>query len=223
MTSPSPRPERGQPWRPVLFDMDGTLIDSAPAILGRLRETLTEFGVTPPDEAALRLFIGPPMHVTLGHFFPAEQVETARQFYRGLSMRDGLSNQSLYPGIADALAELSAAGIPLAIASSKSQEEVQRSAEHFGIASYFAGIAGSNPERQDKSDVIRYALAMLETASAHAPLMVGDRSWDIAGATQVGIPTALVTWGYSAPEEAAEALVVINTDAELVSFIRNSN
>jgi phosphoglycolate phosphatase len=223
MTSSHLRPTLGQPWRPVLFDMDGTLIDSAPAILGRLRETLTEFGVTPPDEASLRLFIGPPMHVTLAHFLPDDEVETARLFYRGLSNRDGLSNQSLYPGIADALAELSAAGIPLAIASSKSQEEVQRSAEHFGIASYFAGIAGSSPERQDKSDVIRFALSMLETASAHAPLMVGDRSWDIAGATQVGIPTALVTWGYSAPEEAADALVVINNDAELVSFIRNSN
>lgn len=203
--------------------MDGTLIDSAPAILGRLRETLVEFGVTPPEEAALRLFIGPPMHVTLAHFLPEDQVETARSFYRGLSNRDGLSNQSLYPGIASALAELSAAGIPLAIASSKSQEEVQRSAEHFGIADYFAGIAGSNIDRQDKADVIRFALSMLETASAHAPLMVGDRSWDIAGADAVGIPTALVSWGYSAPEEAERALVVIDTETELVSFIRNSN
>ena len=163
------------------------------------------------------------MHVTLAHFLPEDQVETARSFYRGLSNRDGLSNQSLYPGIASALAELSAAGIPLAIASSKSQEEVQRSAEHFGIADYFAGIAGSNIDRQDKADVIRFALSMLETASAHAPLMVGDRSWDIAGADAVGIPTALVSWGYSAPEEAESALVVIDTETELVSFIRNSN
>jgi phosphoglycolate phosphatase len=223
MSVQSPRPHAGQPWRPVLFDMDGTLVDSAPAILGRLRETLTEFGVTPPDEAALRLFIGPPMHVTLAHFLPESLIETARTFYRGLSTRDGLSNQSLYPGIQDALAELSAAGIPLAIASSKSQEEVQRSAEHFGIAEYFAGIAGSNIERQDKADVIRLALSMLETANAHAPLMVGDRSWDIAGAEAVGIPTALVTWGYSAPEEAERALVVIDTEADLVSFIRNSS
>jgi phosphoglycolate phosphatase len=203
--------------------MDGTLIDSAPAILGRLSETLIEFGVTPPDEAALRLFIGPPMHVTLAHFLPEGLVEPARTFYRGLSMRDGLSNQSLYPGIHDALAELSATGIPLAIASSKSQEEVQRSAEHFGIAEYFAGIAGSNIDRQDKADVIRFALSMLETASAHSPLMVGDRSWDIAGAEAVGIPTALVTWGYSAPEEAERAIVVIDTETDLVSFIRNSN
>lgn len=221
MTVQTSQPSPGQSWRPVLFDMDGTLIDSAPAILGRLRETLTEFGVTPPEESALRLFIGPPMHVTLAHFLPDEQVEPARQFYRGLSTRDGLSNQSLYPGISTCLAELAAAGIPLAIASSKSQEEVQRSAEHFGIASFFAGIAGSNPERQDKADVIRFALDMLETASAHAPLMVGDRSWDIAGATTVGIPTALVSWGYSAPEEAADALVVIDSTPELIAFIRN--
>lgn len=221
MTVQTSQPPPGQSWRPVLFDMDGTLIDSAPAILGRLRETLTEFGVTPPEESALRLFIGPPMHVTLAHFLPDEQVEPARQFYRGLSTRDGLSNQSLYPGISTCLAELAAAGIPLAIASSKSQEEVERSAEHFGIASFFAGIAGSNPERQDKADVIRFALDMLETASAHAPLMVGDRSWDIAGATTVGIPTALVSWGYSAPEEAADALVVIDSTPELIAFIRN--
>ncbi len=201
--------------------MDGTLIDSAPAILGRLRETLTEFGVTPPEEAALRLFIGPPMHVTLAHFLPAEQVETARTFYRGLSNRDGLSNQSLYPGIADALSELSAAGIPLGIASSKSQEEVQRSAEHFGIASYFAGIAGSSPERQDKADVITYALAMLEKGSAHAPLMIGDRKWDIEGALKLDVPTVLVTWGYAGPGEEEQALVSVDSCAELIAFVKN--
>ena len=223
MTAASARPETGQPWRPVLFDMDGTLIDSAPAIVGRLRETLLEFGVTPPDDAALRLFIGPPMHVTLSHFFPHDEVETARTFYRGLSQRDGLKNQTLFPGIHEALAELAAAGIPLAIASSKSQEEVERSAEHFGIASFFAGIAGSSIDRQDKADVIRFALGMLETTSNHTPLMVGDRSWDIAGADAVGIPTALVTWGYSAPEEASRALAVLTSETDLVSFIRNNN
>ena len=100
---------------------------------------------------------------------------------------------------------------------------MERSAEHFGIASFFAGIAGSNMDRQDKADVIRFALGMLETASNHTPLMVGDRSWDIAGADAVGIPTALVTWGYSAPEEASRALAVITSETDLVSFIRNNN
>lgn len=223
MTVAATRPEIGQHWQPVLFDMDGTLIDSAPAILGRLRETLTEFGVPVPDESALRLFIGPPMHVTLAHFLEAERVEPAREFYRGLSHRDGLTNQSLYPGIPEALATLAEAGVPLAIASSKSQDEVQRSAEHFGIASFFAGIAGSNPERQDKADVIAYALNMFETPAVHAPLMVGDRSWDINGALAVGIPTAFISWGYAAPEEAANALVVIDSTADLVTFIRNSS
>mgnify|MGYP002655035048 CR=1 FL=1 len=201
--------------------MDGTLIDSAPAILGRLRETLTEFGVTPPAEAALRLFIGPPMHVTLSHFLPENQVETAREFYRGLSQRDGLTNQSVYPGIPDVLAELAAAGIPLGIASSKSQDEVQRSAEHFGIASFFAGIAGSSAQRQDKADVISYALTMLDTQSSLSPLMVGDRKWDIEGALKVDVPTVLVSWGYAGAGEEKLAIARVDTGAELVAFVKN--
>ena len=221
MSSEALRPVSGEPWRPVLFDMDGTLIDSAPAILGRLRETLTEFGVTPPDEAALRLFIGPPMHVTLAHFLPENQVETAREFYRGLSHRDGLSNQSVYPGISDLLAELHSAGIPLGIASSKSQDEVQRSAEHFGIASFFSGIAGSSPERQDKADVISFALDLLETQSALSPLMVGDRKWDIEGALKLDVPTVLVTWGYAGEGEEELAIASVDTGHELVSFVKN--
>ncbi len=201
--------------------MDGTLIDSAPAILGRLRETLLEFGVTPPDEAALRLFIGPPMHVTLASFLPEDQVESARTFYRGLSQRDGLSNQSVYPDIPEVLAELSSAGIPLGIASSKSQDEVQRSAEHFGIASFFSGIAGSSTERQDKVDVIAYALSMLETKSSLSPLMVGDRKWDIEGALKVDVPTVLVTWGYAGAGEEELAIASVDTGHDLVSFVKN--
>lgn len=202
-----------------MFDMDGTLLDSAPAVMSRLRDTLIHFDVEPPAATELRHLIGPPTPEALGGYLPPDLIAGAMTFYRSLVAREGLENMSLFDGVPEALAQLQSHGVPLAVATSKLQGEAERIVADFGIGQYFTAIAGASPERASKADVVAHALGRLETASHHAPLMVGDRVWDIEGAAEHGVPTVLVSWGYARPEEFERALTRVDTPPDLVTFI----
>jgi phosphoglycolate phosphatase len=219
MFSSSSRAAQGQPWQPVMFDLDGTLLDSAPAVVSRLRDTMIAFGVEPPTESELRHLIGPPTPVALGGYIAPERIDESVAFYRSLVAREGLDNMRLFAGISDALAQLHDRGIPLAVATSKLQGEAERIVTDFGIADYLTVVVGASPERATKADVVARALVELETAASHTPLMVGDRRWDIEGAAEHGVPTVLVSWGYASPEEFDLALARIESPDELVSFV----
>jgi phosphoglycolate phosphatase len=207
-------------WTPILFDMDGTLVDSAPAISARLRETLEHFDVVPPDDAGIRLLIGPPTGSSLLKFVGAERVDEASTFYKSLSKRDGLVNQTLYPEVERLLATLVAAGIPLGLSTSKPQQEAQHTADHFDIAQYFTALVGSSSARTTKAAVVGETLSQLmASALGVAPIMVGDRSFDIEGAAEHNVPTVLVRWGYASPEEELAALTGVDTIDELLTFL----
>lgn len=202
-----------------MFDMDGTLLDSAPAVMSRLRDTLIHFDVAPPADTELRHLIGPPTPEALGGYLPPDLIEEALAFYRSLVAREGLQNMSLFAGIPEALAQLHAHGVPLAVATSKLQSEAERIVSDFGIDQYFTAIVGASPERASKADVVAHALVQLETSSAHVPLMVGDRLWDIEGAAVHGVPTLLVSWGYARAEEFDLAIARADSPDQLVAFV----
>jgi phosphoglycolate phosphatase len=126
---------------------------------------------------------------------------------------------SLFAGIPEALAQLQVHGVPLAVATSKLQNEAERIVADFGIGQYFTAIVGASPARASKADVVAHALGQLETSVAHAPLMVGDRLWDIEGAAVHGVPTVLVSWGYARAEEFDLAIARVDSPDQLVSFV----
>jgi phosphoglycolate phosphatase len=208
------------PWTPVLFDMDGTLLDSAPAIVKRLTDTLVEFGIPAPPIEEVRLLIGPPTGTSLARYIAPEHMDAARAYYRSLAERDGLNHQRLFDGITDTLEALTAHGLPLAVATSKPQPEAERVVEAFGITRYFHSVVGANEERLTKADVVAAALRQLAEASPRLnPVMVGDRFYDTEGAAAHGVPTVLVRWGYAAEHEFDQAMASVSTPQELVTLL----
>lgn len=201
--------------------MDGTLVDSAVAIMSRLEDTMREFGAIPPDSAELRHLIGPPTRQALGGYIPEAQMDEAVAFYKALALREGSTHTHLFPGIRDALAALADADIPLALATSKPQDEAERLAKEFGIAEYLQAVVGASSERPRKADVIGRGLSLLHATStaSQSPLMVGDRSWDVEGAAEHHVPTILVRWGYAREAEFAVAFADVHTVDELVAFV----
>ncbi|MFN8069094.1 MAG: HAD-IA family hydrolase [Mycolicibacterium insubricum] len=183
----------------VLFDLDGTLTDSAPGIVASFCHALAQVGMPAPDGDIAARIVGPPMHHTMGALGLGGPGDPAMLAYRAHYTSEGWSMNTPFDGIAELLADLRAAGVRLAVATSKSEPTAVRILEHFGFAGFFEVIAGATPDgsRSAKSDVITHALAQLGPLPERV-LMVGDRSHDVEGAAEHGIDTVVVGWGYGA-------------------------
>lgn len=181
----------------VLFDLDGTLTDSADGIVASFRHALDTVGVPVPDGDLAGRIVGPPMHHTLAALGLGERVDDAMAAYRADYTTRGWAMNSLFDGIPTLLDDLRAAGVRLAVATSKAETTARRILAHFGLDGYFEVIAGASSDgtRAAKADVVAHALAQL-TPLPERVLMIGDRSHDVEGAGRHGIGTVVVGWGY---------------------------
>jgi phosphoglycolate phosphatase len=198
--------------------MDGTLVDASDGILNRLGIAMQHFGHPEVTRAELVHWIGPPMfesfQVQLG-MSPAESAE-AVTFYRELGKRDGYTTGArLFPGVADLLRDVHAAGIPQAIASSKPEVQVDALLDHFDLTPYFTAVVGATSDERTlsaKADIVAEALRRLRAAGAETsrPVLVGDRHHDVEGGAEHGVPVIFVRWGFSWPHEAEGAQAAVD-------------
>lgn len=200
----------------VIFDLDGTLTDSAEGVVASFRHALAEVGAEVPAGDLAALVVGPPMQDTLSALGLGERVAEAISAYRADYTRRGWAMNTLFEGVAEVLADLRAAGVRLAVATSKAEPTARRILDHFGIAQEFEVIAGASTDgsRAAKADVVAHALAQLEPLPDRV-VMVGDRAHDIEGAAEHGIATVLVGWGYGGSDATENAAVHVTTVDEL--------
>lgn len=203
----------------VLLDLDGTISDSSPGIGRSLQHAFGVCGYEPPTDEQVRGVIGPPFEVsfpTLG--VPIDDIERVVLAYRDRYEDIGLFENTVYPGVAEMLAELAADGHTLSIATAKPEPTAKRIIEHFGFSEYFDVQAGATVEvgsgRRTKAEVINYALISLRLGPSDLPrvVMVGDRDHDVEGAHLNHIDCIGVTWGFGSATELAEAGAAILVD-----------
>lgn len=202
----------------VIFDLDGTLTDSAQGVVASFRHALTAVGAEVPTGDLAARVVGPPIQDTLAGMGLGDRAADALVAYRADYTSRGWAINSLYDGIADLLADLRAAGVRLAVATSKVEQTARLILDHFGIAAHFEVIAGASPDgsRAAKSDVLSHALAQLGPLPDRV-LMVGDREHDVIGAAEHGIDTVVVEWGYGADDFTGAGACV---PAAMVSSVR---
>jgi|JI10StandDraft_1071094.scaffolds.fasta_scaffold419473_1 phosphoglycolate phosphatase len=189
----------------VIFDLDGTVWDSAPGILSAIRHTLGTWGVPVPAEAELRGSLGPPLAQMLTELgVPDHEVGQAVTVYRQHYAAVGEFDCAIYPGILDLLASLREQCVALATATSKGREATLRMLEHFDLSRHFDVIeaASMTARGSEKSEVIQAAITQLGPTTGRR-LMIGDRKFDIEGGTAHGLETVWVTWGYGSEQELA--------------------
>ena len=202
----------------VIFDLDGTLTDSAQGIVSSFRHALGEIGVEIADDGDLAgRIVGPPMHHTLREMGLTDP-DAAIAAYRADYTTRGWAMNSLFDGIPQLLTDLRAEGIRLAVATSKAEPTARRILEHFGLDEHFEVIAGASLDgvRSTKTEVMAHALAQLEPLPERV-VMVGDRAHDVEGAAAHGIGTVVVDWGYgrsdfAEPMQVAPAARVATVD-----------
>jgi len=207
----------------VLFDLDGTIVDSAPGITSSLAHTLEEMGRPVPSPAELVEWVGPPILDSfrdLGHMDDRE-AQRALAIYRKHYFAIGVYDARVYRGVESVLQAVYDAGIPISLATSKPETPARTILEHVGLARYFTELTGASDDerRSKKADVVLEALRRLrkDGADLSRPVMIGDRIHDVEGARERGVPTIFVTWGYGSPAESAGAIAVVDTADQLIA------
>lgn len=206
----------------VLFDLDGTLTDSAPGIEKSAALALDHYGIAYKSLDELSVFIGPPLRKTFPEWgVPEEEVENAIGIFRSYYLKKGKFENKPYEGIEKMLKDLQEAGVHLYVATSKPELTAREILEHFHLTRYFDEIAGATMDgsRDDKASVIRYLLK--KCAHVSDALMVGDTYYDIDGAAAMGMAGCGVTWGFGSVQKMAEhgASVIVKSPAELEKYI----
>ena len=209
-------------YNSILFDLDGTLVDSGEGVLKCAELALRHFNLPIPSPEEMRTFVGPPLRDSFLRFGCTEEMaQEAIAVYRSRYTTVGKFELFVYPGIEKLLQELTAAGCKLYVATSKPESVSVEILQHLGLAKYFTYIAGADQEkgRSTKSEVIAYLLE--QAGDLDGALMVGDTAYDVIGAAHHGIPCAAITWGYGTVESIEEAnpAVIVNDTAELLAFV----
>ncbi|MCC5095513.1 phosphoglycolate phosphatase [Xanthomonas campestris] len=189
------------PYPLVIFDLDGTLVDSASDIAEALNGTLQELGLQQFPEATVRSWIGEGVHTLLATALREagsdRDVDTEMPVMMRHYEASLLHHPRLYPGVAEALPALRSAGATLALCTNKPARFIQPLLEHLGIAAQFATVLGGDslPQRKPSAAPLLHLAQQFQHSPAQC-LMVGDSATDAAAAQAAGMPLVMVRYGY---------------------------
>lgn len=210
----------------ILWDLDGTIINSSPGVLESFNQTFRAVGMPEITAEQLRPFLGPPLRNTFRDVLKLspEKVEECIAVYRDFYLNQGGAlNCYLYPGIIEIIQKSKAAGITNSLATSKAERGTKLVGEHFDFLKYFdvLGTATNDQSRNSKTDVITFALEELQKINADLTkvILIGDRIHDVEGARDHGIEVCLVKWGFGNEEEWAQADYLVSNTNELEELL----
>ena len=211
----------------VLFDLDGTLIDSGIGVTNSVAYALEKLGITPPPRNELFKFIGPPLVHSFRDFygFDEEKTDIAVKYFREYYKDKGALECTVYPGIIELLKSLKQKGYKIALATSKAENFSVMITEKKGIMPYLDHLGAASLDektRVTKEAVIEYTLELCEEKDRHKIVMIGDRHFDVNGAKDFNLDSIGVTYGYGNREELKEAgaTYIVDTVEEIDQLLQ---
>lgn len=188
----------------VIFDVDGTLLDTSEGILASAIYTIENFGYEVPSKEILRTYIGPPIQKSFANSLCVSE-EIANKMadcFRNRYKDIDLLKAECYEGILNVFQQLNENGFKLAIATYKRQDYAEKIVDHFGFTKYTSMVFGSDFEGNfSKADIIRNAIVASKITNHKKVVMVGDTENDAIGAAELGIDFIGVTFGFGYQKE----------------------
>jgi phosphoglycolate phosphatase len=181
----------------IIFDLDGTLLDTGKGIVKCVASTLSKMGLAVPNEETCKTFVGPPLKKRFLELFKVDEkvADDFVRLFREEYAKGDIFLADRYPGMGECLAELHEQ-FPLAVATNKREDLAIKLLEKFEMAPFFDAICGSDAvSTMTKEQIGANAAKRLGVAPAEC-LMVGDSSNDAEAAERLGMPFVGVTYGY---------------------------
>lgn len=209
----------------ILFDLDGTLIDSSEGITKSVQYALKHFGIQEEKLEKLYPFIGPPLTDSFKRYygFSEEMAKEAVVKYRERYTDIGIFECKLYPGVKEVLGQLKQQGYRIGMASSKPEEACRRILEHFDILRDFDDVVGSTFDGRisTKEQVLSEVFRRWADIPTKEMCLIGDTMFDVEGANSHSIPCVAVSFGFGDMKEMLAAGAVARCDdfAELPGII----
>ncbi len=213
----------------VLFDLDGTLIDSFEGIAKSAQYALRRFGINEENLENLRPFVGPPLVESFQKWYglSKEQAIEATDIYRERYRPIGILECSLYPGVEECIRTLKAEGYQIGMASSKPEEFCRRILEHFGLLDLFDDVVGATFDRRidTKEEVLNEVLRRWSDIPKNQMCLIGDTMFDLVGAKKIGIDCIAVSYGFGNAKEMLQkgAVAICDRMADLPELIQRLN
>jgi len=213
----------------IIFDLDGTLIDSSEDLAVSMNATRHHLGLPPLDPKLIYSYVGNGAPVLVRRALPAssgdEVVQDALGFFLKFYRAHALEHTRLYPGVRQLIQDLAAASQQLAVLTNKPTRISVDIIAALGLASFFVGVYGGDSFDRKKPDPIGISTLMQETGTAGGEtLMVGDSAVDVQTARNAGVRSCGVLWGFQ-PESFAEHApdFVIQSPSELLGHVNGQS
>ncbi len=191
-------------YEAVIFDVDGTLLNTREGILSSIGATLDDFGMRPIALEEEKFFIGPPIQRSLMEVYGLTKEEAqkfATAFRERYSKHEFLFRAKVYDGIIDLMKRLKDCGLKNAVATYKREDYAIDIVTHFGLGEHSYVIHGAdNFNKLTKSDIIRLCIEDMGLTPDKC-VMVGDSDNDAIGAKGIGCPFVGVTYGFGFEKE----------------------
>ncbi len=213
----------------ILFDLDGTLVNTREGVTKSVQYALEKFGIYETDQKTLQRFIGPPLMESFRreYGFSVEKSKEAINFFRERYEKTGVYECELYREVESVLKAFQEKGRHLSVASSKREESCQLILEHLRIAHYFDLIGGARLKlgTSTKIQVLEDVLERLGIQDRSQVVLIGDTKYDAIGAKEAGVDCIGITYGFEQDFDAmrnAGVLGIFDSLSEVVDFLEET-
>ena len=196
-------------YKYILFDLDGTLLNTFPGVSNALRFTFEHYGMPVPDETEMRRYLGPPLCDSFRDFagFDEEEIPRAIKKFREYYLEKGVYEYEFFEELKPTFDRLRKMGCTLAVATSKLEPAAISMLTHAGIIDEFDFICGAKSDgaRTTKTEVLIHVIEHFGITDKSEVLLIGDRNHDVIGAKNIGIDCCGVLCGFGSREEFLES------------------
>lgn len=182
----------------VIFDLDGTLLDTSVGIIKSIRYTIKKMGLEALSDEQLKSFIGPPIKKRMMEIYgmTEKKATEAMNIFRNHYGQSDIFEADLYDGLIDLLVGLKVKGYWLGVATYKREDQAIELLDRKNISKYFDVIHGSDVEgKLSKADIVRLCIQELDTEPFNI-VMIGDSDNDALGAQEASTKFIGVTYGF---------------------------